>query len=433
LKIGLLRRLSYLIRIDRSDRISLTRLTAIFTGGNIISLVLSLMAGLLVARFSNPEDLGVFNSITLILGYVIFLQAGVLNGLNRELPYFIGRGLQEEAELYGAAAQAWAILIGGLVGFSMLITSGWFIFHGNRQYAAGFAVMAFASFTLFYVTYYLQITYRTKGDFVQLSGINIIKNITSLASSILVMFLGYYGLCIRLLLVEGINFILHWQGRPLRVKPRWDKQRLKGLFKIGAPIFVTGQLYAWWWILNSTLVLFYFHSYGLGIFQLAVITATTIEILFISMGQVLYPRMAETYGKKEDIGELVTLARRPLGYLALVTIPLIIIGWLLLPIVVPIILPKYSEAIPAAQWMLLAAAPLSLHPLNNLFAVVKRMDLYFISLVAGMSVYYLVLIVLLNQEMTLVVFPQALFVGRVVMIGFSLIFVFFLKQKKPIS
>jgi O-antigen/teichoic acid export membrane protein len=408
-------------------------LTAIFAGGNIVSLVLSMAAGLLVARFSNPDDLGVFNSITLILGYIIFLQAGILNGLNRELPYFIGRGLREDAELYGAAAQAWAILVGGLVGICMLIASGWYIFHENWQYAAGFAAMAFASFTLFYVTNYLQITYRTRGDFVQLSGINVTKNAFSLVSVLLVKFLGYYGLCVRLFLVEGINLILHWHGRPLRVKPRWDRQRLISLFKIGAPIFASGQLYAWWIVLNSTLVLSYFHTRGLGLYQLAVITGSAIEILFSSLGQIIYPRMAEAYGKKEDIRALVALARRPLVYLVFLTLPLVVAGWFLLPSVVPLILPKYHEAIPAAQWTLVAVAPLSLQPLNNLFAVVKRVDLFFISLVAGMIVYILVLMMLLRQGPALAVFPQALLAGRVVMIGLSLIFVYSLQKKSSIG
>jgi O-antigen/teichoic acid export membrane protein len=429
LKTGLKRQLTFLVRMKRLEQISLVRLTTIFTGGNIISLVLSLIAGLLVARFSNPDDIGVFNSISLTLGYVVWLQAGILNGLSRELPFYMGRGLVKDAESYAAAAQALAILIGGLLAVGMLMISGWYVVQKNWQYAAGFAVMSLASFTLFYVTQYLQVTYRTRGDFVQLSGINIIKNVFSLASVLLVGFFGYYGLCMRIFLVEGTNLFLHWHSRPLRIKPYWDRRRLFDLLKVGAPIFASGQLYAWWMVLNSTLVLYFFQTRGLGLYTLAIITGSTTEVLCSSLGQILYPRMAETYGKKEDVRALVDLVRAPLVYSTLVTVLLIGVGWFLLPSVVSIILPQYAEAVPAARWTLLAVLPLCSRPLENLFAVVKRMDFYFASIGTGMVVYVVALAVLINQDRDLIVFPQALLAGRVVMTALTLIFIYYLQKK----
>lgn len=413
----------------RIERLSVARLTSIFAGGNIISLALSMVAGLLVARFTEPADLGLFNSIFLLQGYLIFLQLGVLNGLNRQLPFYIGRGDKETAESYAAASQAWALFLGILVGLSILCIATWHAIQGNWQYAIGYTVLAFSTFSFFFATHYLQITYRTRGDFARLSGINFSKSIISLVSVFSVVYLGYYGLCLRNFLSEVSSFILLWKWRPLRIKPIWNLNRLIDLIKVGAPIFVSGQLYAWWTVLNSTNVLLSLNTRALGLYQLAVISGSAIEIFYSSLSQIIYPRMAEAYGQKEDINTLISMARRPIIYIVILTIPLVLIGWYLLPPAVRLFLPKYQEAISTAQWTLLAVTPLSFLPLNNLFAVVKRVDFYIISIAIGMGVYYIVFTILFHQKPTLDVFPKALLIGRSVMIGLSLLFINYLQNK----
>jgi hypothetical protein len=71
---------------------SLCSLVAIFGGGNFLSMFLRIAGGVLTARFVLPSELGLFNGIGLVLGYLPFLQLGVLKDLGRELPYYIGKG-----------------------------------------------------------------------------------------------------------------------------------------------------------------------------------------------------------------------------------------------------------------------------------------------------------------------------------------------------
>ena len=78
-------------------------------GGNLISMMLRIVGGILQANCVLPPVLGMFNSIGLSLGYAPFLQLGILNGMNRELPYYFGKGDRQRVNELAAAAQAWAL------------------------------------------------------------------------------------------------------------------------------------------------------------------------------------------------------------------------------------------------------------------------------------------------------------------------------------
>ena len=74
----------------------------------MLGTVLRMLGGILQGRCVPPAVLGLFNGLGLVVGYAPFLQIGISNGLNRELPYFVGKGDQQRVKELAAAAQAWA-------------------------------------------------------------------------------------------------------------------------------------------------------------------------------------------------------------------------------------------------------------------------------------------------------------------------------------
>ena len=87
---------------------SMLYLVGALVGGNLAGKLLRMAGGVLQARYAAPQVLGLFNGIGLVLGYAPFLQLGILNGLNRELPYYVGKGDRKRVMELAAAAQAWA-------------------------------------------------------------------------------------------------------------------------------------------------------------------------------------------------------------------------------------------------------------------------------------------------------------------------------------
>jgi O-antigen/teichoic acid export membrane protein len=266
------------VKEKKTTDISIKSLTAVFAGGNFLGMALRVLAGFLAARFVEPAVLGLFNGIGLVLGYAPFLQMGILNGLNRELPYYIGRGERERAESLTASAQVWAKSVGCIVGFTLLIVACYHAVFSRWELAAGWATYAFGAWALFYGQFYLQTTYRTHGDFAKLALINVAQNALSLILVVSIWLFGFYGLCLRSLIVAIVAQWLLWHWRPLKVNARWNKDNIIHLFKIGAPIFIVGQVYAWWIVLDSTLVLKYVGTKGLGLYQLAIMLGQALEL-----------------------------------------------------------------------------------------------------------------------------------------------------------
>lgn len=375
-----------------------------------------MVGGFLTARATLPAVLGLFNGIGLVKGYAPFLLLGITNGLNRELPYYVGKGDLARVRELAASAQAWAVLLGSLVAVGLFGVAVWQMMLQQWALAAGWATNAVTVFFLFYGQHYLQVTYRTRGDFARLAMLNVVQSVVLLAGVALVWWLAFYGLCLRVLLAGAVQMFLLWHWRPVKVAPAWKVRQLVHLLKIGLPIFAVGQTYAYWTTLNATLVLHYMGTHGLGLYSLVLMANTTLLLLPMALSQILYPQMAEHFGRTGDIRAVVKLTIRPMVFSLIAVVPLVGIGWWLLPRLVNLFLPKYTEAIPAAQWSLLGPTVLCLAPVNNIFNVVRRQGLYAMAILLGIAVYYGCLRWLVREGPFLAAFPQAMLAGRLVFI-----------------
>jgi O-antigen/teichoic acid export membrane protein len=396
-------------------RANLASLVAALAGGNLLSNFLRLVGGLLQNRYIGPEVLGTFNGIGLALNFTRFLQFGVFNGLTRELPYHIGRGDQPRVRELAAAAQAWAIVLGIVVGVPFMAIAGWHAISGNYTLAAGWLSNGVVGFLFFYATMYLPATYRTSHDFARLSSVNVLQNAVALLLVGGVLLWGFYGLCLRaaLPLLVGVWMLRRWQ--PIRVAPHWNLSQLRHMLTVGFPIFAVGELgVALWLLIDQSLVKEFLGDRGLGLYSTVLVAGGSMELLPQAVSQVIYPRMAEQYGRTHDLASILTMAIRPTMILVLGIVPVIASAWFLAAPLTKLLLPKYVDAVPAMQWSLLGSLALSFCPIFNAYNVVRRQDLYGVALVLCIASYFASLLWLIRGGVYLAAFPQAILIGRVV-------------------
>lgn len=377
-------------------------------------MVLRMVGGILTARMVEPAVLGLFNGIGLVLGYLPFLQLGILNGLNRDLPYHFGRNERDRALSLASAAHAVALLAGGATAVVLFLTALWFWVNGDLDHTSGWATYAALGFLFFYSTNYLQITYRTHSDFARLSMVNVVRAIAGMFLVAAVWALGFGGLCIRALFIEVTALLLLWHWRPVKVAPRWRRRDVFRLLKVGAPIFVVGQVYSWWGVLLNTLVLALLGTEGMGLFALAMMVRPALFVLPSALGQITYPRLSELYGREHRVLPLIRYIRRPVLYMLAAMIPISVLAWFLIPPFTRLLLPQYSDGIPAAQWYLIPVSMACFEAANNIFTAVGKLRFYFFSILIGMAVTCVTLLVLVGDGLYLAAFPQALVAGRAV-------------------
>jgi len=410
--------------IKKFDKHSTSSMIIYLGSAQMISNVIRIISGILVARFVLPEMLGTFNGIGIIMGYLPILQLGVMNGLNRELPYCFGKGEIEKAKGYASVAQFWEVALSSVAFTVLTLIAIYYLFNSQYLYAAGFFSFGLSSIYHYYGQNYLQILFRTNHDFNKLSNIALIIAFVSLITVGLVWKWQFYGLCIRSIVLIAVEMYFLWKWKPLFVIPKWNTIRMKEIVKVGMPIFIVGIVYALWTTLQNTMVLKMGGAEQFGLFALAVMIENSMAIVEHSVSQVIYPKMAYEFGSGKGINELMKISFKPILFVFIFLIPSVLLAWYILPFAIKILLPNYMNGIEAARWTMLLILVAIWGVNNNIFNVIKKQKDFLISIIAGMVVFMVALLGLYNLKgFSLVIFPQAMLIGKMAQLIIAYLFI----------
>jgi O-antigen/teichoic acid export membrane protein len=394
---------------------SFAYLVAALAGGNVVSSVLRILGGYLQALCVVPDVLGLFGRINLVQEYVRFAQIGIFNGLNRELPYFYGKGDQRRVAELASTALAWSLCLGTIVSVALAGVTAWFVVRGEWELAAAWGSNAVCCFVLFYAGIYLASTYRTAHDFARLSMVNVIQNVLAVLLVVLVAWFQFYGLCVRAVIAAVVGAVLLHYWRPIPVKPAWNWRQFGHLLWIGIPIFVVGDLLPQLWVtLDKQFVSNILGNNGMGLYSIVIVAGGTLEMLPAAVSQVIYPRMTQHYGKTGRLGEVLLMAVKPMLLTLAGMAPLAFIGWWLAEPLTRWLLPNYVQAVPAMKWALLPPLLSALVPIHNIYNVARRQDLDAVATLFGMGSYFTALWWLVRGGADLTAFPKAVLIGRAI-------------------
>jgi O-antigen/teichoic acid export membrane protein len=325
----------------------------------------------------------------LVTLYSPMLQLGVINGLNRELPYFIGAGERDRALRMAEAAYAWSWL---LVGASLLcggLVAAWFWTQG--QPVRCFTSIAIAVMIVcFWPTFYLTVTYRTNAEFGRLATNTVVVALIGAGLVLLVWWFHFNGLLLRAALLSILGVAALYYHRPLPVKPHWGRAQLVQLARVGIPIFLVGQLGTFFISLDRLMLVR--STQVLGYYTIAIQVSTFVRLIPSAFGTVLYPQMAHRYGETHCAMDIWRIAKK--GALAASALGLGAgaCGWLVLPTFVRLVLPKYGPGIRAAQLSGFLGLAMGFYMFDHIYNVIKRQDLYIFNWCCGcasfVSIWY---------------------------------------------
>jgi O-antigen/teichoic acid export membrane protein len=373
-----------------SDRRHTLRSVFAVTGGNFFSAVLGALGGLLVARFLGPEETGLFRYYSIPLLYITYLHLGTFDGLQREIPYYVGLGKADEVERIASASGAWNLLVTLIVTLGFALYALWCFINHDNYGAAGWLAQAFVSWSYFYGGY-LGATYRTINHFVVYAKVQLIQSVAAFMLILAVPYFGFYGLCLRTAIPAIILVYLFHRFRPLKINLKLDIKPLIKVIKIGLPFCFWGTLgSSLWFALENSLLLKIGGVRELGLFSVVFVLREGLCVLTRAIQMVSAPRVIESYARE---GSIRPAARKNIKIaLALVTVMLMGIPLLSLCLdyFVPLAIPKYVEGLAAmkvALWAVVVEAA-SL-PLNSLLATGKAW-LYGRGVLAGLITFVII-------------------------------------------
>jgi O-antigen/teichoic acid export membrane protein len=205
----------------------------------------------------------------------------------------------------------------------------------------------------FFYLNYLQVTFRAQQAFLSLAKIQGIQIGIIFLSVLLVYFHGYYGLVIRSLLTQTSFLFLAHLARPIRVRPKYSRDRLISLVKVGLPIFSYAYLNGVAYTLPRLVLLTSSGVKWVGLFAPAE-AIVSMYIMFPSvLAQYIYPQMSFTLGKSNDPKLLWPMAWKSAAYIFVFSFLFSLVGWFLLPWVIEGAFPQYLAGVFAAQLALI--------------------------------------------------------------------------------
>lgn len=367
-----------------AKRPSQNRSIVSFLSGSLVATALSLVATLLITRWTPPNELGIWNFALLISTYTSVLQAGVFNGLNRQLPYYLGQGDLPASDRVASAAHGWCLALSGM---SVALTIGLsvaFAYRGNADHL----YTALTIGTVVSCSWFLQfftVGYSGTSQFDILARKNIVTALVGLPLALLSYVVGYVGLLLRAASLAVLTVGLLGSGRPVVTKPRWDASTLWELVRIGFPIWLIGQLGALFRTLDR--VVLADSSQALGYYAIAAQFGVLAAMVPTAFNAVHYPQMAREYGASHRARPLCTQALRAALRSTACCLALSIPCWLLIPIFVKHALPAYSPGIPAAQWASLTGVAMAPSIFGNIFNILGRQGVYLAGAAAGLVAF----------------------------------------------
>jgi len=326
------------------------RVFAQFSFASIVFNVVTMAANIIVLRWVEPEAMGLWQSLFLIQTYSLIVQGGVLNGLNRELPYSMGASDNKiVAELAGTAQ---SISIGGAA-LLLLGAVGICFFPLDFDVRLGAAIVLVGSAAYIYWNY-LTVTYRADNAFEALGWLRIVQSVFTVVTLPMVYYFGYSGLAYRFLFITLAGVLLNHIYRPLHVPLRFSGSHVVRLLKVGMPIFVSGYLLMVSGTFPRVILLSESGVKLVGLFAPIYAAMTLMQMLPESIAQYIYPHMSYRYGKSGDPKSLWPLAWKMALGIMVISLPGLVVCVWAVPWIIKSFFPLYVESIGAVKWGLMS-------------------------------------------------------------------------------
>jgi len=372
------------------NKLSSNKKTAlIFTLSSLLMTGSNLLSGIIIIRWLSPQDLGYWNSIYVTLYYVSFLQFGIFNGLNRELPFYMGKGEYDKVEILASSAM-WVAKV--LVLFFFIITFFAFIFMTiTKEYSEkeifSITILGFIIASQFYNNY-LTVTFRANKSFLQLSRAYFIQTLLILLSVFLVYFYKYYGYVIRnLILSISLVFMIHYL-RPLKTNTKFNKEAMILLLKTGIPLFTLVYFLTITDTFNRIILLKIGDTKTVGMYYPALAVIVGMKMLPSAFSQYLYPRMSYEVGKSNDYKKLWAWVWKSAFSIIGIMLPIAILLYFLLPYAFDMFFPLYKESLFAARLAVFSGVLSGAFIVITVFNSLKKWKLLSIIAILKVSLYW---------------------------------------------
>lgn len=315
------------------------------------------LSGFIILRWISPEDLGSWQSFTVFAIYLNIFTLGVPTGLNRELPYWLGKNENEKVIRFVQTAGSYVSRVSLTIILLTFIISLFLYF--TKAVTGIFSLMLFAAFSKAVINMLgnvIGVTYRSNQSFKDLGKIQFILAWLQLGLIPIVYFFEIWGYIVYQILVVSLTYFGYYSKRPYKVNYQFHKTELVDLIKTGLPMFIWNYLGRTARTLPRLILVLVGSPVLVGLFSPAESLNKAVQNLPNYVNLFLFPKISFKYGQTDNKTLVVkkVIKASLLLFLVMLSISLILI--IATPYLFELVFPKYIQSTTVVQIILLSGA-----------------------------------------------------------------------------
>ena len=332
-------------------RQGLGRAILAFSSASVFSNFCYLLQGLIVAKLMEPAILGLWLGLQLIQKYGIQSHLGLLNAVNRQVPFHVGRGEEDRAARIEKVARLNLHLL-TVLGFVVLVlvcALGGF----GRQMTIGVFSVGLATLINLHMEFHVGL-FKARHQFGKASVARVVQAVCMVAGLPLVYYFSFYGLCGRGILVAVVVLATCLTTNTRGQGLRFDWPETVSLVKIGMPIMILGYAMVFLYSMDRIVILAFLGEESMGHYALCLAAGGVISLFPQVVGQVFYPRMVESYSRDGISRSLIGICARASAVGGALACTVCVSLFFALPWLITTYFEKYVPGLPATQVALVA-------------------------------------------------------------------------------
>jgi O-antigen/teichoic acid export membrane protein len=344
----------------------------IYTISSYTTPIITMITNLITAAFLTPSELGIIQSVLIILPYIAFLHLGVFNGLNRNIAFYKAQNndFKVQAMINASFTVAtYNLIIGGVIGIAYLIYYS--LFHPSKIYFLS-SILLFLNLVLNPLTIHYETNYRSAQNFKTLGKITMIENVLYGIANLLPIWIGYIGKIIANSIRVIVRFSFRCATQPLKATEKGKRQDIFELIKTGFPLLIGSYLWGIIIVSDQTLIVKYLGTESLGLYSLSIFMITAMLVIPVSLGTLLYPKASAQYGKTGNNKGLRSFYWKALSLNIIIIFPLSLLLYFTIEPLTHFFLPRYLSGVPAAKINTLTCLTLISNGPSIIIGVVKK-------------------------------------------------------------
>lgn len=368
--------------------------TLFYLNSNFFANSLNFVTGIVIRRILQPALMGLFSQVMLIFEYARYSHLGIINSLDKELPYLYGKKDEQRSEELRNIGFTVCLSIALCIGIGLFVVPLFLNISTDRVLINAIRIISLMVILRLTSSFYIVLN-RSRNRFTVISKYTVMVAVLDIVIKIfLVIKFGLYGVLWASVLtsISGLIYFHKATKEKFRFVIHFPLSKVLHLFKVGFPIFIMGFVYMSLRNIDRIMIIGLLDRKSLGFYTIALMVTVYVVQLPNLIYAVIFPRFYQAYGKEENIFAIKELFLKPIlvfAYCFPILIGIIILG---LPLLVKYILPAYMPGLFPAYLLLLGCSFISLLNMPGYLLIALNKQIYMVAIGA----FCIIVAVILN-------------------------------------